>query len=101
MFLYFECAHSRYHCEASLYSTVPFRFSGRTFGETLDLIGTTAEIRSYREERDSYSGFILRIKAEGRQRFQVLETRRQIDGYGDFYYYFFFISSYERGKFLF
>lgn len=59
------------------------RFSGQALSNTYDPIGTTAEIRSYREEHDTYAGFILRIKAEGRQRFQVLETRRQIDGYAE------------------
>ncbi|XP_035215361.1 protein cereblon-like isoform X2 [Stegodyphus dumicola] len=56
------------------------RFSGRAFSNVLDPIGTTAEIRSFREEEESYGGSVLRIKAEGRQRFEVIETRRQSDG---------------------
>lgn len=57
------------------------RFSGRVFSHRIDLIGTTAEIRSYREEEEVPLGLsALRIKAEGRQRFQVLETYRQTDG---------------------
>ncbi|XP_022258862.1 protein cereblon-like [Limulus polyphemus] len=44
-------------------------------------VGTTAEIRSYREEADENVGLsTLRLKAEGRQRFQIIETMRQIDG---------------------
>ncbi|XP_076336827.1 protein cereblon-like isoform X3 [Tachypleus tridentatus] len=44
-------------------------------------VGTTAEIRSYREEADENIGLsTLRLKAEGRQRFEILEARRQIDG---------------------
>ncbi|XP_013790743.1 protein cereblon-like isoform X2 [Limulus polyphemus] len=44
-------------------------------------IGTTAEIRSYIERADEDIRLsTIRLKAEGRQRFQVIETRRQIDG---------------------
>lgn len=42
-------------------------------------IGTTAEVRSYREEEEN--GLLsIRVKAEGRQRFKVIETWRTIDG---------------------
>ncbi|XP_054717649.1 protein cereblon-like isoform X2 [Uloborus diversus] len=56
------------------------RFSGRTFNNVLDPIGTTAEVRSYREGDELHGINVLRVKAEGRQRFEVLETRRQADG---------------------
>ncbi|RWS01038.1 protein cereblon-like protein [Dinothrombium tinctorium] len=57
----------------------------RTFGLTASLqsssFGTTAEIRSYGEDSDERSGIsILRVKAEGSQRFRVVETWRQPDG---------------------
>lgn len=58
-----------------------FRFSGRIFTNVVDTIGTTVEIRSYREEEGEYGINNLIIKAEGRQRFEVLETRTQSDGY--------------------
>nr|XP_015930169.1 protein cereblon isoform X2 [Parasteatoda tepidariorum] len=56
------------------------RFSGRTYSSVLAGVGTTAEIRSYRDEEGSYGRTGLRIKAEGRQRFEVLDSRRQSDG---------------------
>ncbi|GFR30803.1 protein cereblon [Trichonephila clavata] len=56
------------------------RFSGRVFTNAVDTIGTTVEIRSYREEEGEYGVNHLIIKAEGRQRFEVLETRTQSDG---------------------
>ncbi|CAL1275605.1 unnamed protein product [Larinioides sclopetarius] len=56
------------------------RFSGRIFTNVVDTIGTTVEIRSYREEEGEYGVNNLIIKAEGRQRFEVLETRTQSDG---------------------
>ncbi|GIY37542.1 protein cereblon [Caerostris extrusa] len=56
------------------------RFSGRLFNNAVDTIGTTVEIRSYREEENDYGVNNLIIKAEGRQRFEILETRTQSDG---------------------
>ncbi|UYV67156.1 CRBN [Cordylochernes scorpioides] len=48
---------------------------------SLASVGTTAEVRSYREEHNESFGFsMLRVKAEGRQRFEILETRQQADG---------------------
>ncbi|KAM4721659.1 protein cereblon [Rhinophrynus dorsalis] len=41
--------------------------------------GTTAEIYAYREEQE-YGIETVKLKAIGRQRFQVLETRTQADG---------------------
>ncbi|GBM26111.1 Protein cereblon [Araneus ventricosus] len=52
----------------------------RIFTNVVDTIGTTVEIRSYREEEGEYGVNNLIIKAEGRQRFEVLETRTQSDG---------------------
>jgi len=44
-------------------------------------IGSTAEVLAMKEEQDEYSGLSrMRVKAIGRQRFQVVETRRHIDG---------------------
>ncbi|XP_063231995.1 protein cereblon isoform X2 [Bacillus rossius redtenbacheri] len=40
-------------------------------------VGTTAEIYEFQDE-DAEAGF--RVKAKGRQRFKILETRRQFDG---------------------
>ncbi|XP_078678417.1 protein cereblon-like [Branchiostoma floridae x Branchiostoma belcheri] len=50
-----------------------------TSGPTLANIGTTAEIFSVKEE-DEHGIETMRIKAMGRQRFLILETRRQADG---------------------
>nr|CAD7427466.1 unnamed protein product [Timema monikensis] len=43
-------------------------------------VGTTAEIYEFQKEERS-AGF--RVKAKGRQRFKILETRRQVDGEED------------------
>ncbi|XP_067136121.1 protein cereblon [Centruroides vittatus] len=62
------------------FGMVNLRSAGSTSGgQPLALVGTTAEIRSYGEENLDHLS-TLRVKAEGRQRFQVLETRRQADG---------------------
>lgn len=46
------------------------------------LVGTTAEIRSFKYDQDEDSGFtLLRVLAEGSQRFCVEESWRQADGY--------------------
>ena len=45
-------------------------------------IGTTAEILAFKEESDSMSSIsTVRVKAIGRQRFEIKDTHRQIDGY--------------------
>ncbi|XP_022102468.1 LOW QUALITY PROTEIN: protein cereblon-like [Acanthaster planci] len=46
---------------------------------SMSAIGTTAEIFSAKEEEDS-GVETMRVKAMGRQRFQVMDTRRQTDG---------------------
>ncbi|KAH7954824.1 hypothetical protein HPB49_021964 [Dermacentor silvarum] len=44
-------------------------------------LGTTAEIRSYKEEVDELSGVAtLVVKAEGRQRFRIISSRTRSDG---------------------
>ncbi|CAH1784300.1 unnamed protein product, partial [Owenia fusiformis] len=51
------------------------------FTAVLADVGTTAEIFSAKEETDELSGITtVRVKAMGRQRFKVKETRRQLDG---------------------
>ena len=57
----------------------------RTFGilPANQRIGTTVEIRSYSRgntDQDEEDDSILRIKAEGRQRFKLIESWRQING---------------------
>lgn len=56
----------------------------RTFGLTSNFgaLGTTAEVRSFGNEgnEDADSMACFRVKAEGRQRFIVKETWRQVDG---------------------
>lgn len=45
------------------------------------VLGTTAEVRSYKEETDDLSGVsTLVVKAEGRQRFRLLSSRHRSDG---------------------
>jgi len=63
------------------FGMVNARLSGPNFMPSLAPIGTTAEIRSFKEEIDDRSGLCtIRVKAEGRQRFQIIDTRRQSDG---------------------
>lgn len=45
-------------------------------------IGCTAEVLAVKEESDDRSGLSrMRVKAIGRQRFEVIKHQRQIDGY--------------------
>jgi len=49
--------------------------------KTGSVIGTMAEIRSYKEEADDDTGFVLlRVLTEGNQRFVIEESWRQSDG---------------------
>jgi cereblon len=58
------------------------RYLSDDFVPTLANIGTTAEILSLKEENDDATGISeVKMKAIGRQRFRVVETRRQTDGY--------------------
>ena len=44
-------------------------------------VGTTAEVLAVKEESDPGLGVSsMRIKAVGRQRFRIKDTRRQVDG---------------------
>ena len=64
-----------------LISILTFRYLPNDVGATLATYGTTAEIFSYKEESDDRSGIVtVRVKAMGRQRFRVEETRRTGDG---------------------
>uniref|UniRef100_T1JIH3 Protein cereblon n=1 Tax=Strigamia maritima TaxID=126957 RepID=T1JIH3_STRMM len=63
------------------FGMVNSRYLGPNYMPSLAPIGTTAEIRSYKEEIEERSGLCtIRVKAEGRQRFQIIDTRRQSDG---------------------
>lgn len=58
-----------------------FRFSDEG-GHTIASIGTTAEIFSVKDETDDRTGLAsIRVKAKGRQRFKVIESRRTATGY--------------------
>lgn len=49
---------------------------------TLSNLGTTAEIFSIKDETDDISGIsTVRVKAKGRQRFEVIDTHREVTGY--------------------
>ena len=62
-------------------SPAVFRYLGGNFDQTLANVGTTAEVLAFKMEEDEGSGIRnCRVKAIGRQRFQVKETRRSIDG---------------------
>ena len=67
--------------QKSLKLTPHFRFRASQPGLTEDaLIGTTAEIYEFREPSPTSLEVGLKIKAKGRQRFRILNSRRQIDG---------------------
>jgi len=57
------------------FGVVSLRADSRSW---VGLVGTTAEIFEYQEEEEEAAG--LKVKARGRQRFQVLSSRRQVDG---------------------
>lgn len=49
--------------------------------EQLSALGTTAEILAVKTEEDEAAGISnVKLKAIGRQRFQVVDTRRQTGG---------------------
>jgi len=63
------------------FGVVHSRFRASQPGLTEDaLIGTTAEIYEFREPSPTSLEVGLKIKAKGRQRFRILNSRRQIDG---------------------
>ena len=58
----------------SYHSADPYR-------PVLATVGTTAEVLAVKEENDSRVGVsTMRVKAVGRQRFEMKDTRRQMDG---------------------
>lgn len=56
-----------------------YRFSPGNELPSLASVGTLAEVFSYKEDTDSLFETLC-VKAMGRQRFQIEETRRQADG---------------------
>ncbi|XP_074645118.1 protein cereblon-like isoform X2 [Tubulanus polymorphus] len=63
------------------FGLVCLSYNESTYDEIHAKIGTTAEILSIKEENDDRSGISsIRMIAAGRQRFQILDTRRQVDG---------------------
>lgn len=54
-------------------------FSPSDRSDSAPEFGTTAEIYEYREEQE-FGIETVKVKAVGRQRFKVLETRTQTDG---------------------
>ena len=59
-------------------------YSGRrgSRSEQVSAMGTTAEILAVKHEEDEAAGVAnLKLKAIGRQRFQVVESRRTAHGY--------------------
>ncbi|XP_064632798.1 protein cereblon-like isoform X2 [Lineus longissimus] len=63
------------------FGLVNSRYLSDDFVPTLANIGTTAEILSLKEDSDDATGISeVKMKAIGRQRFRVMETRRQTDG---------------------
>ena len=66
-------------------------------GPRLSSIGTTAEIFSIKNETDEPTGIsTVRVKATGRQRFEIKETRRTVDGYGWHYLDLWGVSSFSN-----
>ncbi|XP_078339772.1 protein cereblon-like [Crassostrea virginica] len=62
------------------FGIVAYRFSDEG-GHTIASIGTTAEIFSVKDETDDRTGLAsIRVKAKGRQRFKVIESRRTATG---------------------
>lgn len=58
-----------------------FGIIGESASRSAEPLGTTAEIRSYKEDVDDLSGVgTLLVKAEGRQRFRIISSRTRSDG---------------------
>lgn len=54
---------------------------GASYRPILAAVGTTAEVLAMKEENDPRMGVsTMRVKAVGRQRFEMKDTHRQIDG---------------------
>ncbi|XP_077983750.1 protein cereblon-like [Glandiceps talaboti] len=61
------------------FGLVPYRYEDYRYTPTIAKVGTTAEIFSVKEESEAGIDTI-RVKATGRQRFELIESRRQTDG---------------------
>ncbi|XP_048740703.2 protein cereblon-like [Ostrea edulis] len=63
------------------FGIVAYRYSREDGGHIIATVGTTAEIFSVKDETDDRTGLAsIRVKAKGRQRFKVLESRRTATG---------------------
>lgn len=63
------------------FGIVAYRYSEEDGGHIIATIGTTAEIFSVKDETDERTGLAsIRVKAKGRQRFKVIESRRTATG---------------------
>lgn len=63
------------------FGIVAYRYSEEDGGHIIATIGTTAEIFSVKDETDDRTGLAsIRVKAKGRQRFKVIESRRTATG---------------------
>ncbi|KAL5014117.1 hypothetical protein ScPMuIL_008387 [Solemya velum] len=63
------------------FGVVASRYSADENTHNLASIGTTAEIYSVKDETDDRTGIsTMRVKARGRQRFEIIETRRSSTG---------------------
>ncbi len=63
----------------SLYARLPSSSSSSAYEEAL--VGTTAEIFEYRDPPEDGDEVGFKVKVRGRQRFRVISSRTQIDGY--------------------
>ncbi|XP_071082193.1 protein cereblon-like [Haliotis cracherodii] len=62
------------------FGVITFRYQSE-HTPTLSNLGTTAEIFSIKDETDDISGIsTVRVKAKGRQRFEVIDTHREVTG---------------------
>ncbi|KAK3103864.1 hypothetical protein FSP39_022508 [Pinctada imbricata] len=63
------------------FGIVAYRYSDDDNSHSMANFGTTAEMFSVKDETDDVTGLAsIRIKAKGRQRFQILESRRSTTG---------------------
>lgn len=59
-----------------------FRYSIEENTHNLVSIGTTAEIYSVKDKTDDRTGIAtMTVKARGRQRFEIIETKRSATGF--------------------
>ncbi|KAK3579055.1 hypothetical protein CHS0354_029913 [Potamilus streckersoni] len=63
------------------FGVVTYRISSTDYSQTVASIGTTAEIFSKKDDTDDSSGIsTVRLKARGRQRFEIIEYKTQTAG---------------------